>query len=53
MIQIIWDYLSPRNERWCEWVDENGKTHLKRVTEEEYAVITAKPTESSELDFLS
>ena len=52
MMKIIWDYTSPRNEHWLEWCDLNGQTHMKRVTEEEYAVITAKPTES-ELDFLS
>ena len=40
-VTITWDFLSPRNERWLEWY-ENGKRHLKRVTEEVYQAILAR-----------
>lgn len=42
-VRIEWDYLSPRNERWIEWY-ENGKRHLKRVSDELYQSILARCT---------
>ena len=41
-VRIIWDYISPRKEHWLEWCDENGKTHLRRVTQDEYYDILEK-----------
>ncbi len=48
MVQIIWDFVSPRAEHWLEWT-EGKSTHLRRVSEEEYQEVLAK----ADLDFLN
>ncbi len=51
-VVILWDYFSPRNERWLEWM-ENGKTKMKKVTEEFYQSIKARvaqPKQETEND---
>lgn len=40
-VVILWDYLSPRDERWLEWL-ENGKTKMKKVTDDFYQSIKAR-----------
>jgi len=57
-VSIIWDYTSPRGDKWTEWI-ENGRTHMRRVTEEFYqellkrATIAVKPKKEDEWDFLN
>ena len=59
MIQIMWDYISPKGDHWCEW-QKDGRTRMKRVTQEEYDALTANnqggnavQQSDEDLDFLN
>lgn len=48
MIKIIWKFLTNDGTWYVEWI-ENGKTRLKRLTQEQYDALTSV----NELDFLN
>ena len=50
-IKILWNFKQEGKLRYLEWV-EKGKTTMKRVTEEFYQALVAKPKQTENLDFL-
>ncbi len=50
-VKILWNYKQEGKLRYLEWV-KNGKTQMKRVTEEFYQTLVATPKQDTSLDFL-